>query len=114
MQIEAATLLVGAVTLILLPLLAFLGSRQLSRVDKDIADGRASAEKALKETEASLMLRADEGHALAVRALDKLNEHKTHVAETYTSLQRFEGFESALFKKLDSIESKLDGKADKP
>lgn len=50
---------------------------------------------------------------IAISALDKLNQLKLHVAENYTSLKRFEGFETALFKKLDTIEEKLDHKADK-
>lgn len=57
--------------------------------------------------------RIKEVELLAISALDKLNQLKLHVAENYTSLKRFEGFENALFKKLDSIEEKLDHKVDK-
>lgn len=55
----------------------------------------------------------DAADAKAVEALKQIADYKLHVAENYTSLKRFEGFEDALFKKLDKIEEKLDGKQDK-
>lgn len=55
----------------------------------------------------------DAADSKAVEALNQIADYKLHVAENYTSLKRFEGFEDALFKKLDKIEEKLDGKQDK-
>lgn len=57
--------------------------------------------------------RIKEVEIIAISALERLNALKLHVAENYTSLKRFEGFETALFKKLDQIEDKLDSKVDK-
>lgn len=57
--------------------------------------------------------KAKEAKELAVSALDKLNLHKLHVAEQYVHAERFTAFESAIFRKLDTIEAKLDGKQDK-
>ena len=67
----------------------------------------------IEQTKTEAMNAAAEAEKLAISALDKINQHRLHVAESYTSLKRFEGFETALFKKLDSIEDKLDGKVDK-
>lgn len=60
-----------------------------------------------------LLARIKGAEAVAAQAKSDLQDYKTHVAENFTSLRRFEGFEVALFKKLDAIEDKLDGKADK-
>lgn len=54
-----------------------------------------------------------DAEALAVRALEKLNEHKLHVAQDYISLAMFEKFEERLFDELETIKGKLDRKADK-
>ena len=113
MEFGGATLLVGAVTLVLLPLLAFLGSRQLKRMDEDELAGRQTAAANLKTATDAIAERMQETHGLAVRGLDELNRHKLHIAENYVSTKRFEGFEAALFKKLDVIEDKLDRKVDK-
>ena len=56
---------------------------------------------------------AIEAKTLAVRGLDKLNEHRLEIAQHYVSAERLEKLEAALFRKLDAIEAKLDGKADK-
>lgn len=74
----------------------------------------AEAKKAGTDAAAAANARAAEAEDRAAEALQVLNAFKLYVAENYTSLKRFEGFEVALFKKLDSIEQKLDGKADKP
>lgn len=80
-----------------------------SEREKAVGDAKAAAEKAADEAKSA----ADAAHTIAVQALDELAKYRLHVAENYTSLKRFEGFEAALFKKLDAIEGKLDGKADK-
>lgn len=79
------------------------------RIKEAKEEGIAQAAFAIKEVTAI----SDEAKALAIDALDKLHAHKLHIAENYISVKRFEGFEATLFKKLDSIESKLDGKQDK-
>lgn len=61
-----------------------------------------------------LLNRIKEAAEIANKAKSDLQDYRTYVAENFTSLRRFEGFETALFKKLDAIEDKLDGKADKP
>jgi len=48
-------------------------------------------------------------------ALDKdLQAYKLHVAEHYATSSDMKALIEAVFKKLDRIEEKLDGKADKP
>ena len=56
----------------------------------------------------------------AEKAVTGLSEYKLHAAETYTthndlakSLDTLNRANDAIFKKLDRIEDKLDGKADK-
>jgi len=44
---------------------------------------------------------------------DKVNKIEVLVAGQYVKNERFENMEKALFAKLDRIEDKLDGKADK-
>ena len=63
---------------------------------------------------AMLVTRIKTAEDVATKAAMDLQAYKTIVAENYISVRRFEGFEDALFKKLDAIWDKLDDKADKP
>ena len=106
--------------------IAFLGfcaavSMIIANINKRIDEAKTAGVEASKSAKdeglsMSLMAKAaaSEAEALAIRALDTINQHKLHVAENYTSLKRLEALEAALFKKLDTIEGKLDMKADKP
>lgn len=53
--------------------------------------------------------------AVSLRETDKdLQAYKLHVAEHYATSTDMKSLIEAVFKKLDRIEEKLDGKADKP
>lgn len=88
-----------------IPLLTFFWNR----IKEAKEEGMRQAAIAIAEVQKI----ADEGKKLAIEAKKDLGELKVHIAENYISVKRFEGFETALFKKLDSIEGKLDKKADK-
>lgn len=60
-----------------------------------------------------LFAKLDAAEKKASESKDALSDYKLHVANSYVSLERFQGFEEAIFKKLDRIEIKLDDKADK-
>lgn len=85
----------------------------LNTIMGKIDAAKEAGKNAASEVEARVKPVADEAKMLSVKALDKLNVHERHVAEHYISVPRFEGFEKALFTKLDSIEEKLDRKVDK-
>ena len=82
-----------------------IGVPVFMKLFKDIRDADKSATAAL-----ALAL---EGKELSVDALDKLNQHKLHVAQDYISLAAFEKFETRLFNDIEIIKTKLDAKADK-
>jgi len=43
----------------------------------------------------------------------RISDHELHVAENYIHIKNFEKMETRIFQKLDRIEEKIDGKADK-
>ena len=103
---------------------AFCGIFILKMIFDRIADAKSSgiaAAQAVKtELASDIKSWHDDCHVIAleaktlgVRSLDELNRHKLHVAESYVGLARMEKLEAAIFKKLDSIEEKLDRKMDK-
>lgn len=130
MQPDAQALL-GLMTIVLLPLIAWLGTRQINRVDKDIASTREECSRELAEAKRvrdgqmnsmreslergarEIEKRTEEAHMLAVRALDSLNTHRIHVAESFVSAKRYEAFEGKIMDSLERIEAKLDRKVDK-
>ena len=56
---------------------------------------------------------ATEAKLKARIANEALQDHRLHVAENYVCLKRFEGFESAIFERLDKIAARMDEKADR-
>ena len=90
-------------------LVGVLGSFGARQVMERIKEAKAAG----TDAGAAATKRAEAAHELAVEAHEALHAHRLHIAEYYVSVKRFEGFEAALFKKLDSIEEKLDRKADK-
>lgn len=99
-----ASIVLGGLNILLLPLVRMLWNK-ISLADS------ASA-KALTDSETAANT-AHEAKRLAVMALDKLNEHRIHVAENFTHNKAFSEFRTELFAKLDQIERKVDSKADK-
>lgn len=94
----------------------FVLNMAFSRITEAKHAGIAAAEQAKSAAAvavATAQARAEEALSTAERSRQELHDHKLHVAENYISVKRFEGFETAIFKKLDAIENKLDGKADK-
>lgn len=91
MSTEAAQLVIGFFTLVLVPLVGWLLKREIHAVES----------------------KAQEGKELAIRALDRLNDHKLHTAEKYVSREHFDTFESRLFSEIGEIKDRLDRKADR-
>lgn len=104
---------VGIFQIALIPILKVMWDR----IKEAKQEGIAQAAIAIKEVTST----AEESKRLAIEAQVMHNTLRVHLAENYTSLKRLEQLETALFKKLDAIESKqddlrkqIDGKADKP
>lgn len=52
-------------------------------------------------------------HARADAAHDLIAAHKTHAAETFLTVERFDGFEERLFTEIRAIRDALGDKADR-
>lgn len=102
MQLEALSLLIGAVTLVILPMMGFLIRSWLRRLENDV-------------TEAKTSTRAD------INALgQRLNAFQLDVAEKYVSFERLREVMQPFSDRLDDLKEgqreifmRLDGKEDK-